>query len=129
MLKNADIDQEVFYADVNWTLTLKESTKNKFKYSEISKYPEVKRDLALLLDKQVTFAEIEKIAFETERKLLKDVTLFDVYEGKNLEAGKKSYAVSFILQDNEKTLTDKQIESIMDKMLKNFETKLGAKLR
>lgn len=129
LLKNADIDQEVFYADVNWTLTLKESTKNKFKYSEISKYPEVKRDLALLLDKQVTFAEIEKIAFETERKLLKDVTLFDVYEGKNLEAGKKSYAVSFILQDNEKTLTDKQIESIMDKMLKNFETKLGAKLR
>jgi len=89
----------------------------------------VKRDLAMLLDKSVTFAEIEKIAFETERKLLKKVNLFDVYEGKNLEAGKKSYAVSFLLQDDSKTLTDGQIESIMKKLLGNFESKLGAKLR
>jgi len=108
-----DIDQEVFYADLNWDALLAELGNYKIQYSEISKYPEVKRDLALLLDKNVTFAEIEKIAYETERKLLKKVTLFDVYEGKNLEAGKKSYAVNFLLQDETKTLTDNQIDSIM----------------
>ena len=124
-----DIDQEVFYADLNWNTILSELGKHKVQYAEISKFPEVKRDLALLIDKNVTFAEIEKIAYETERKLLKKVTLFDVYEGKNLEAGKKSYAVSFILQDETKTLTDAQIEGIMKKMLGNFENKLGAKLR
>ena len=127
--KVMDIDQEVFYADLNWNAILSELGKHKVQYAEISKFPEVKRDLALLIDKNVTFAEIEKIAYETERKLLKKVTLFDVYEGKNLEAGKKSYAVSFILQDETKTLTDTQIESIMKKMLGNFENKLGAKLR
>ena len=127
--KTIDIDQEVFYADLNWNLIMAELGKHKVQYSELAKFPEVKRDLALLLDKAVTFAEIEKIAFETERKLLKNVTLFDVYEGKNLEAGKKSYAVSFILQDETKTLTDTQIEGIMKKLLSNFETKLGAKLR
>jgi len=89
----------------------------------------VKRDLALLLDKQVQFAEIEKIAFESERKLLKEVSLFDVYEGKNLEAGKKSYAVSFMLQDENQTLNDKQIDKIMSKLIANLESKLGAKLR
>lgn len=127
--KVMDIDQEVFYADLNWNAILSELGKHKVQYAEISKFPEVKRDLALLIDKNVTFAEIEKIAYETERKLLKKVTLFDVYEGKNLEAGKKSYAVSFILQDETKTLTDAQIEGIMKKMLGNFENKLGAKLR
>ena len=127
--KVMDIDQEVFYADLNWNAILSELDKHKVQYAEISKFPEVKRDLALLIDKNVTFAEIEKIAYETERKLLKKVTLFDVYEGKNLEAGKKSYAVSFILQDETKTLTDSQIEGIMKKMLGNFENKLGAKLR
>ncbi len=127
--KVMDIDQEVFYADLNWNAILSELGKHKVQYAEISKFPEVKRDLALLIDKNVTFAEIEKIAYETERKLLKKVTLFDVYEGKNLEAGKKSYAVSFILQDETKTLTDAQIESIMKKILGNFENKLGAKLR
>ena len=127
--KAMDIDQEVFYADLNWNAILLEIGKHKVQYAEISKFPEVKRDLALLIDKNVTFAEIEKIAYETERKLLKKVTLFDVYEGKNLEAGKKSYAVSFILQDETKTLTDSQIEGIMKKMLGNFENKLGAKLR
>ena len=127
--KVMDIDQEVFYADLNWNAILSELGKHKVQYAEISKFPEVKRDLALLIDKNVTFAEIEKIAYETERKLLKKVTLFDVYEGKNLEAGKKSYAVSFILQDETKTLTDSQIEGIMKKMLGNFENKLGAKLR
>jgi len=127
--KVADIDQEVYFADLNWNAILSELGDHKVQYSELSKFPEVKRDLAMLLDKSVTFAEIEKIAFETERKLLKKVNLFDVYEGKNLEVGKKSYAVSFLLQDDSKTLTDGQIESIMKKLLGNFESKLGAKLR
>jgi phenylalanyl-tRNA synthetase beta chain len=127
--KVVDIDQEVFFADLNWNAILTELGNHKVQYSEISKFPEVKRDLALLLDKNISFSEIEKIAFDTERKLLKKVSLFDVYEGKNLEAGKKSYAVSFLLQDNTKTLTDNQIESIMKKLQNNFETKLNAKLR
>ena len=127
--KVTDIDQEVYFADINWNAVLAELGNHTVQYAEISKFPEVKRDLALLLDKNITFAEIEKIAFETERKLLKKVNLFDVYEGKNLEAGKKSYAVSFVLQDDNKTLTDNQIESIMKKLQANFETKLGAKLR
>ena len=101
----------------------------KVSYAEISKFPAVKRDLALLLDKKVQFAEIEKIAYETEKKLLKEVSLFDVYEGKNLEAGKKSYAVSFLLQDENATLNDKQIDKIMSKLVKNLEDKLNAKLR
>ncbi|HLP04397.1 MAG TPA: phenylalanine--tRNA ligase subunit beta [Paludibacter sp.] len=125
----ADIDQEVYFADISWKHVLEELKGHKVQYAELSKFPEVKRDLALLLDKQVAFAEIEKIAYETERKLLKKVNLFDVYEGKNLEAGKKSYAVSFILQDNTKTLADAQIEGIMKKLQANFEAKLGAKLR
>ncbi len=127
--KMLDIDQEVFFADLNWNALMTEIAKHKVQYSEISKYPEVKRDFALLIDKQVTFAEIEKIAFDTERKLLKKVTLFDVYEGKNLPEGKKSYAVNFVLQDETKTLTDSQIDAIMKKMLANFEAKLGAALR
>lgn len=127
--KVADIDQEIYFADLNWSSIIAELGKQKVQYAELSKFPEVKRDLALLLDKNITFAEIEKIAFETERKLLKTVNLFDVYEGKNLEAGKKSYAVSFLLQDDSKTLTDNQIESIMKKLQGNFETKLAAKLR
>ena len=127
--KVTDIDQEVYFADLNWNAILAELGIHKVQYTELSKFPEVKRDLALLLDKHITFAEIEKIAFETERKLLKKVNLFDVYEGKNLEAGKKSYAVSFLLQDESKTLTDNQIESIMKKLQSNFESKLGAKLR
>lgn len=127
--KRMDIEQEVYYADLNWKAIMNEITKHKVQYSEISKYPEVKRDLALLLNKSVTFAEIEKIAYDTERKLLKSVTLFDVYEGKNLEAGKKSYAVSFILQDETKTLTDNQIDAIMKKIIGNLENKVEAKLR
>ena len=127
--KMMDIDPEVFFADLNWNVILAELGNQKVRYTELAKFPEVKRDLALLLDKNITFAEIEKIAFETERKLLKGVTLFDVYEGKNLEEGKKSYAVSFVLQDETKTLTDGQIEPIMKKLQGNFESKLGAKLR
>ena len=127
--KVMDIEGDVYFADLNWNAVLAELGVHKVQYAEISKYPEVKRDLALLIDKNVAFAEIEKIAYQTEHKLLKRVSLFDVYEGKNLEAGKKSYAVSFILQDNTKTLTDNQIEGIMKKLQQNFETKLGAKLR
>ena len=128
-LKAFDINTPVYYADVEWKQVLKESAKHKITYRDIAKYPEVKRDLALLIDKNVEFAEIERIAYETERKLLKNVSLFDVYEGRNLEAGKKSYAISFTLQDADKTLTDKQIDAIMQRLIKNFEEKTGAKLR
>lgn len=127
--KAMDIDFDVYYAELSWTLLMKETKKNKVTFSEISKFPAVKRDLALLLDKSVQFAEIEKIAEESERKLLKEVSLFDVYEGKNLPDGKKSYAVSFYLQDETKTLNDKQIDAIMQRIRKNLESKLGASLR
>lgn len=127
--KAMDIDTEVYYAELSWTLLMKETRKSKVTFAEISKFPAVKRDLALLLDKSVQFAEIEKIAAESERKLLQGVSLFDVYEGKNLPAGKKSYAVSFFLQDKEKTLNDKQIDAIMKKIQTNLEQKLGAQLR
>lgn len=129
ILKAMDIDVEVYFAELSWTALMKETKKNKVTYTEISKFPAVKRDLALLLDKSVAFTDIEKIAGESERKLLKSVTLFDVYEGKNLPAGKKSYAVSFYLQDDNKTLNDKQIDAIMKKIQTNLEQKLGAQLR
>lgn len=127
--KAMDIDTEVYFAEFSWNALMKETKKNKVTYTDLSKFPAVKRDLALLLDKAVQFAEIQKIAQESERKLLKDVTLFDVYEGKNLPAGKKSYAVSFYLQDETKTLNDKQIDAIMKKIQTNLEQKLGAQLR
>lgn len=127
--KAMDIDTEVYFAELSWDLLMKEAKKNKVTYTDLSKFPAVKRDLALLLDKAVQFAEIRKIAHESEHKLLKGVTLFDVYEGKNLPAGKKSYAVSFYLQDEERTLNDKQIEGIMKKIRTNLEQKLGARLR
>ena len=129
LLKAFDIDNEVYYADFDWKELMKAIRSVKISYKEISKFPAVKRDLALLLDKNVQFAEIEKIAYETEKKLLKEVELFDVYEGKNLEAGKKSYAVSFLLQDESQTLNDKMIDKIMSKLVKNLEEKLNAKLR
>ena len=127
--KSLDIDFDVYFAELSWTRLMKETKKNKVTFSDISKFPAVKRDLALLLDKSVQFSAIEKIARESERKLLKEVSLFDVYEGKNLPAGKKSYAVSFFLQDETKTLNDKQIDAIMQKIRKNLEDKLGASLR
>ena len=108
---------------------MKLTRKNKVEYKELSKYPAVSRDLALLIDKQIEFEQIEKIAFQTEKKLLKRVELFDVYEGKNLPEGKKSYAVNFILQDEQKTLNDKQIDGFMQKLIKNLTEKLGAELR
>ncbi|NLI73097.1 MAG: phenylalanine--tRNA ligase subunit beta [Bacteroidales bacterium] len=127
--KQTDVDAEVYFADINWINILSTLDTDTVKYTELPKFPEVYRDLAFLLDKNIKFAEIEKIAFESERKLLKDVTLFDVYEGKNLEVGKKSYAVSFTLQDKSKTLTDRVIDNVMQKIQKNIEKKLGAKLR
>ena len=127
--KAFDIDNEVYYADLNWKELMKAIKSCKVNFTELTKFPAVKRDLALLLDKKVQFAEIEKIAYDTEKKLLKSVELFDVYEGKNLEAGKKSYAVSFTLQDENATLNDKQIDKIMQKLIANLQNKLDAKLR
>ncbi|WP_179019746.1 phenylalanine--tRNA ligase subunit beta [Winogradskyella forsetii] len=129
VLKHFGISQNVLFADFNWDNVLDMAQHNKIKFSAISKYPEVRRDFALLLDNNVTFEDINTIAKQTEKQLLKSVNLFDVYEGKNLPAGKKSYAVSFILQDEHKTLNDKQIDKIMSKLQSNFETKLGAELR
>jgi phenylalanyl-tRNA synthetase beta chain len=128
ILKHFDIKQEVLYADFNWALVLK-LLSNKIKFTEIPKYPEVRRDLSLLLDDSVSFDAIYKLARQTEKSLLKDISLFDVYQGKNLPEGKKSYAVSFTIQDNTKTLTDVQIDKIMGKLQKNLETELGASLR
>ncbi len=128
ILKHFDIKQEVLYADFNWSLILK-LLSNKIKFTEIPKYPEVRRDLSLLLDDAVTFDAIYKLARQTEKSLLKEISLFDVYQGKNLPESKKSYAVSFTIQDNTKTLTDVQIDKIMSKLQKNFETELGANLR
>lgn len=127
--KMMDIDMEVYYAELSWTQLMKETKKAKVTFSDISKFPAVKRDLALLIDKGVQFSEIEKIAKDSDKKLLKGVSLFDVYEGKNLPAGKKSYAVSFFMQDDNKTLNDKQIDAIMKKIQANLEQKLGAQLR
>lgn len=128
VLKHFDIKQEVLFADFNWTLILK-LLSNKIKFTEIPKYPEVRRDLSLLLDDNVTFESIYNLARQTEKSLLKDINLFDVYQGKNLPEGKKSYALSFTIQDSSKTLTDVQIDKIMGKLQKNLETELGASLR
>ena len=124
-----DISAEVYFADINWTLLMKKTKKHSVNFTEISKFPAVSRDLALLVDKSVEFARIEQIAFAVDKKFLKKVTLFDVYEGKNLEAGKKSYAVNFLLQDDTKTMNDKQTDAVMAKIIASLEKQLGAKLR
>jgi len=129
ILKHFGITQEVIYADFNWDNVINMAKHNSIKFKDIPKYPEVRRDFALLLDDNVTFEAIDTIAKQTEKQLLKDVDLFDVYQGKNLPKGKKSYAVSFILQDEHNTLTDKQIDKIMNKLQANFEKELGAELR
>ena len=129
ILKEFGIKQEVLFADFNWENVLKVGGKSTVKISELTKFPAVKRDFALLLDKEVKFSEIYNLAFQTERKLLKEVNLFDVYEGDKLEDGKKSYAVSFLLQDENKTLNDKQIDTIMKKLEQTFEKNVGASLR
>ncbi len=129
VLKGFDIDQEVFYADLDWNQLLKQNKQYKAVITDLPKYPEVKRDFALLVDKSVEFADLARAAFATEKKLLKNVFLFDVYEGKNLEEGKKSYALSFILQDADNTLKDTQIENIMNRLKTTFEEKFHATLR
>ncbi|MFV0536950.1 MAG: phenylalanine--tRNA ligase subunit beta [Dysgonomonas sp.] len=128
-LKIHDINTDVYFAELNWDMLMKEIKKHTITYADISKFPAVKRDLALLLDKNILFDQIEKVAYKAERKLLKEISLFDVYEGKNLPEGKKSYAVNFVLQDEEKTLNDKQIDAVMSKIQKSLEDELGAKLR
>jgi phenylalanyl-tRNA synthetase beta chain len=128
IIKHFDINQEVFYADFNWDLIIK-MISNKIKFQDIPKYPEVRRDLALLVDQSVAFESLYKLARQTEKSLLKQVNLFDVYEGKNLPEGKKSYAMSFILQDTTKTLTDTQIDKIMGKLQAVFQNEVGAQLR
>lgn len=129
VLKHFGISQNVLFADFNWDAIIEMAKHNTIKFKAIPKYPEVRRDFALLIDNNVTFEDIHKIAKQTEQNLLRNVNLFDVYEGKNLPAGKKSYAVSFTLQDEHKTLNDKQIDKIMNKLQSNFESKLGAELR
>ena len=129
VLKLAELKAQIFYADINWQLLMKKNRKNIVSYKEISKFPSVSRDLALLLDKKITFQEIEAVAYQTERNLLKKIELFDVYEGNNLPENKKSYAINFILQDPNKTLTDKQIDKVMKALMNNFKHKLQADLR
>lgn len=128
-IKRFDIEQPVYFAELLWDALMSESARYKLEARDLPRFPEVKRDLALLLDKAVSFAEIESLARGCEKKLLRRVELFDVYEGKNLPAGKKSYAVSFFLRNDEKTLNDKQIEAIMAKIRTTLEQKLGAQLR
>ncbi|MFC7445564.1 phenylalanine--tRNA ligase subunit beta [Mesoflavibacter profundi] len=127
--KHFDINQDVFYADFNWDTIIEVAKRNKIKFTPIPKYPEVRRDFALLLNNDVTFESITKIAKKTEKQLLKDINLFDVYQGKNLPNGKKSYAVSFTFLDENKTLTDKVVDKVMNKLQNNFERELGAELR
>ena len=127
--KQFGLDNPVYYAEMNWTALMKVTKKNEVLYTEISKFPAVSRDLALLVDNSVEFAQIEQIARQTEKKFLKKVELFDVYEGDKLPAGKKSYAVNFILQDEEKTMGDKQIDAIMQKLIANIKKQLNAELR
>ena len=125
----ADIEREVYFADINWTQVTKAVKNAKVDFKELSKFPAVSRDLALLLDKNIEFAQIEQIARQTEKKLLKSVELFDVYEGKNLPEGKKSYAVNFVLQDEQKTMNDKAIDAIMNKLINNLKKQLNCELR
>ncbi|MDX9697486.1 MAG: phenylalanine--tRNA ligase subunit beta [Bacteroidales bacterium] len=129
LAKKFDIENAVYYADFNWSNVLKIIAKHHIRFAELPKYPEVRRDLALLLNKDIQFGKIKELAFSTERKLLKKVSLFDVYEGEKIGIDKKSYAISFILQDETKTLTDKQIDKLMENLIRVFEKELGATLR
>jgi phenylalanyl-tRNA synthetase beta chain len=128
-LKKLDISSDVFYADFDWDLIVKSVRNNKISYTEVSKFPSVRRDLSMLLNKEVTFEQLKQIAQKTDKSLLKEVNVFDVYIGDKLPEGKKSYALSFLIQDEEKTLTDKQIEALMQKLILNFEKQAGAEIR
>lgn len=127
--RKTDISVPVYFADFNWTLLMKKTSHHKVEYKELSNFPTVSRDLALLIDKNIEFSQIEEIALKTERRFLKKVELFDVYEGKNLPEGKKSYAVNFILHDENKTMSNEQIEKIMGNLIKNLKEKINAELR
>ena len=129
ILKNGNISADVFYGDLCWTAILKVIKNHKATYTPLRKYPEVRRDLALLIDKDVQFSTIKALAFKAERQILRSVNIFDVYDGANLPEGKKSYAVSFILQDEEKTLNDKQIEKTMSRLISVYEREAGAQIR
>jgi len=128
VLKKIDIQQPVFYADFNWKVLQQLFSKQKIEFSELSRFPSVRRDLALLIDRSIKYNQIEELAFATEKKFLQEVNLFDIYEGEKL-GSKKSYAVSFTLLNKEATLTDKQIDGVMDKLISNYKEKLGAELR
>lgn len=128
-LKKCDVKQAVFYADVNWDMLLMLVKNNKITYKEVSKFPAVRRDLSMLLDEQIRFEDLKRIALKTEKALLKEVNVFDVYQGDKLPENKKSYALSFTLQDEEKTLEDKQIDAIMQKLIANFGKQVGAEIR
>ena len=128
-LNNFGISQNVLCANFNWNNLLKVINQNTIKFKDISKYPEVKRDLSLLIDEDITFEKLYKLAKQSENNYLKDINLFDVYRGDKLENGKKSYSISFTLQDNKQTLKDSQIDKIMSKIQKRFESELGAELR
>ena len=127
-LKLAGVKQDLFFADVDWYLLLKQTNED-IEYKEVPKFPEVRRDLSLVMDKSVSFAQVKALALEKERRLLRAINVFDVYEGDKIDANKKAYALSFILQDAEKTLTDKVIDKTMDKLMNSFENNLGAVIR
>jgi phenylalanyl-tRNA synthetase beta chain len=128
-LAKFDIGQDVFYSHVDWDQILKIIKNNTISYRELPKFPSVRRDLAILLDKKIKFGQIKEIAFMTEKNVLREVGLFDVYESESLGPDKKSYAVSFLLRDNLKTMTDKNIEKVMNNLIRAFETELNAKIR
>ncbi len=127
--RQAEVKQEVFYADLDWEYLAKKAKKNTITFKELPKYPEVRRDLALLLDKEVRYTDLKAAAEKSERKILRKVNLFDVYEGKNLPEGKKSYAMSFTLRDDQSTLNDKQVDKVMEKILGSFKHQFSAELR
>ena len=129
LTKEFGIKSNVYAADFNWDLILELIVFNKTKYKEVNRFPSVRRDLSLLIDESITFSELEKIARKTDNTILKSINLFDVYEGDKLPKGKKSYALSFIMMDSEKTLTDKDVDQVMNKLIDSFKAKVGAEIR
>jgi len=129
MLKTFDIGQDVYAAEMNWELLLQLHKKTSVTFRPLPRFPEVKRDLSLMLGRNIRFEQLHKLAFSTEKRILKNMDLFDVYEGDKIESGKKSYAISFTLLDEEKTLTDKQIDKVMKRIATAFEKELGAVVR
>ncbi|HON55348.1 MAG TPA: phenylalanine--tRNA ligase subunit beta, partial [Bacteroidales bacterium] len=129
LLKQFGIKQKVYAAEISWAPLLNFIKRNKITFRELPRFPEVRRDLALLVDETVSFAELRALAFKTEKKLLKKIALFDVYKGDKIPSGRKQYAISFVLQDPDKTLTDKYVEEVMNRLLTAFTDKFGATLR